>query len=96
MKGTSWEVIWYIPLGLSSSMVTMVAGGPGLDSLHSAYAQRKRKLAKKKLNSSLFLNSFLCNTNSVLWLMAAYENNKIKDYRSSIKSKLLMCVSFGK
>lgn len=34
----------YIPLGLSSSMVTMVAGGPGRDSLHSAYAKRKSKL----------------------------------------------------
>lgn len=32
---------WYIPLGLSSSMVTMVAGGPGRDSLHSMGRRKK-------------------------------------------------------
>ena len=32
-----------LPLGLSSSMVTMVAGGPPRDSLHSAPAQRRRR-----------------------------------------------------
>ena len=95
-EGHRGEAVWYIPLGLSSSMVTMVAGGPGRDSLHSAYAQRKRKLAKKQLSSSLFWNSFLCNTKSTLCLMAAYENDKIKDYIFYIGAKLLMYGSFVK
>lgn len=33
------EAFSNVPLGLSSSMVTMVAGGPGRDSLHSACVQ---------------------------------------------------------
>lgn len=31
-----------VPLGLSSSMVTMVAGGPGRDSLHSKRVREEK------------------------------------------------------
>lgn len=36
------EAFLNVPLGLFSSMVTMVAGGPGRDSLHSACVQEEK------------------------------------------------------
>lgn len=43
-RGSKQVTGWYIPLGLSSSMVTMVAGGPGRESLHSIWAERRKKV----------------------------------------------------
>lgn len=40
------EAFSNVPLGLFSSMVTMVAGGPGRDSLHSAGVQGEKRKVK--------------------------------------------------
>lgn len=41
------QLLGYAPLGLSSSMVTIVAGGPGRDSLHSAHTQGENEITLK-------------------------------------------------
>lgn len=55
---------WYIPLELSSSMVTMVAGGPGRDSLHSVWAERRKNIQLHKENN---ISSWLRMSKSQMW-----------------------------
>lgn len=53
------EMLRTLPLGLSSSMATMVAGGPDRDSLHSGKEEKKRiKTFSKFILSSSHTGGF--------------------------------------